>query len=428
VSSSGAVGRPAVGSMLWRLGAVPRAILARLERDRDRLVQLAVATDRALAASPLLRDPTTLLTALIGLDRVLDRASARDPAGAPAQELGRGDHDGGPPGGDATELREPRRGHAAALDAPHERGSGVATSPFRSAIPPVARAVVTPARRATTESRGRGPAPAVSPDAVRRWLNARAELAGGAAILDQTVDATARATDHATVAAARSGARAPSVSLTDLTGLTSMTSGVDDLAATEARASGSALTGLSRLAGLVEKLVPSGPSGTGRPPVLSPFPPLSAEELGRVDRISGRISDHTSGHTSERTSSRMSSRTAGRIPSRSIGRDGGASPSARPPLAADPAHDVADRGAGHFADRLTDHLADLAADAGPPLASAPLSPLRRFALLAEAPTPPAPGIPPAPRTPPVLDDAELAERIDRILRREARRDGLDLDP
>jgi hypothetical protein len=83
-------------------------------------------------------------------------------------------------------------------------------------------------------------------------------------------------------------------------------------------------------------------------------------------------------------------------------------------------------------------VADVERAAGPALAAPPLasaSPLRRFALLAEAQEPPAPATPvAAPGARPVtptsrpLDDADLADRIDRLLRREARREGLDLDP
>jgi hypothetical protein len=96
--------------------------------------------------------------------------------------------------------------------------------------------------------------------------------------------------------------------------------------------------------------------------------------------------------------------------------------------------------APHFETHVS-ALASPGAPAEPPLAEPPSTPLRRFAMLAEAAAPPAPGqvegsMPLGPRHPeraaslptPALDDVELAERLTRVLRREARRDGIDLDP
>jgi len=75
----------------------------------------------------------------------------------------------------------------------------------------------------------------------------------------------------------------------------------------------------------------------------------------------------------------------------------------------------------------------------PALAESPMTGLRRFAMMAEADAPPAPAqvettAALGPRGPSVpthalpLDDVELSERITRVIRREARRDGIDLEP
>ncbi|HEY0994207.1 MAG TPA: hypothetical protein VGD80_44435, partial [Kofleriaceae bacterium] len=110
---------------------MPRAVLARLVGTRDQLEQLAVLTDQALAASPLLADPTTALVAPIALDRVLDdRADANagdEPAG------GAGDA----PSSAAIAGARPR-----ARSTARTSGASATTStrsPLRSTMPPAPR-------------------------------------------------------------------------------------------------------------------------------------------------------------------------------------------------------------------------------------------------------------------------------------------------
>jgi hypothetical protein len=345
--------------MLWRLGGVPRALIARLERDRDRLEQLAVAADRALEASPLMQDPAAPLVAPLSLDRAL--GAALEPAA---------------PAGDVVEPGERRRRRRAVAPS-------VARAPRASRAAPPAIAVERSAR-----THGATPPPSLA--AARDWLRVRAERAGSAAVLDQPIEIAA-ATPVAD-AIAQTAVPAPRP------------------AAIATREPDAPLPALSRLSDLVDELAAGG----------------RIAETGfarrRADRARAPIADTSAPAPS--AASRPAPPIAASRPAPPIAASRPAPPIAasRLPLASAPLPPI-----DGTVDRAA--LAAPSADAGPPIADAP-SPLRRFALLAEAPAPPLPGVAPLvrPPSPPALDDAELADRLDRILRREARRDGLDLDP
>jgi hypothetical protein len=361
---------PSIGAGLWALGARPRIAIERLERGRDALERLAGGGDAALAAPPLFADAAAPLVAPIGLDRVLAGAvdRARE-AAATRDEIGEPVH---------------RSAVASAPAAAARLRSVAAIAPLRSMAPPRSTRSRSVAAATTDDAPAaahvpppppidRDRAALVVPDragdraAARAWLAARAARAGTAETIDRTV-VTAPAVIAVPLPAASAPRRARGPG-----GIALDASPAGELAAPSPLAS--PIDPAAAIAGLVDRVGRSSPHSARREPIGAID---RAGAIGAIDR-GGAIGaiDHRGASV--------------------------ASPAARAePLAPAPA--------------------------ALPLASAPLAPLRRFAVLAEATAPPAPGEPPPTRPPPPLDDAELAERLDRILRREARRDGLDLDP
>ena len=424
------------GDLPW-LGGVP-------ERTLDAL-EIASATARSLIVASCPDDliagaAIDELTAAIDLAGAFDRREAAEPAAGPL----------------ASEIRTARARRS--------------TEP---AWPPAIRAASSGSRTAwpAVADREAGLAPrAADAAAARAWLVAKATRAGAPSALDRPIATTGAALDPATGAPERVAEPAPDPAADRLDAASdrprrrSAPPGAPANPAWSDRRSAAVVPGSrpstgttgDRLAAVLDRIGAPVRATSPAKPAPRTFGELgsAATNPAPAARDPVRGAAWTSGRpdpglapATERPSAASDAATASpdRAAARATSID--RAPSDRTPSRTATAADAMVPAPYDRAPSRTATAADAMVPApyvAPPeaaLAAPPGSPLRRFALLAEAaaPMPPAqveataplgprPVVPLGPPPAAALDDVELADGLLRILRREARRDGIELEP